>query len=147
MLANPVVIPVYADPIVWSIGALGLVVEISLVARLIVAGRLQGSRVTDIVVLLNLLTWIAFLIAVDQLVAPATDGVVLTLTALELAVVVVEAIALRILTHRRWPETVGPFRRLGFVAAFGVSLLGNVVSIAVSAAFPLAIWAAGALLK
>lgn len=136
MLANPVVIPAYATPEIWAVALLAMwaeiKTEIALLRRHIPAAGLSGS-----LLLLNIVTWLAFLIAVHGL---DSDGVSpgWSLAGLELCVVVVETLLIWA-GLRVWARTrQHPSLRMMHIA--WVALAGNLVSIGVSLAPVAVMW-------
>lgn len=134
MLANPVVLPEYANPLVWSLAAIAMLAEIRTEVGML---RRLGwtADVWPSLLLVNGMTWLAFLIGIDRL----GDGVLpiaWTVALLEAAVVVVEALSIWWSLRLRASAGAGP--ALSLAAAFAVSALGNLVSIAASIALPAA---------
>lgn len=125
---NPVVVPAYADPSAWLLALVCLGVEVLVVCRLLARVGVRGGWVRDRLVLLQLLSWAAFLVAIDRLgVAP---GDWLTLLGLETIVVVVEAVAMRCAFARSPVRAAfAPWPRL-----LAWSLAGNLASAALCAA-------------
>ncbi|MCU0863479.1 MAG: hypothetical protein MUC36_06800 [Planctomycetes bacterium] len=137
-LPNPVVVGDIDDPIIWTIAAFAMWAEIKVVRSQLRRIRGIDSDLDNVLLLMNLWTWIAFLLAVEAWAGPGPDGV-LRIAALELAVVAVEAVLLHALMRDRFLMKGLAVRRIRWAQAFRVSLVGNLVSIAVSLALPLAV--------
>lgn len=90
---NPVVVPAYADPACWCVALVCLYAEVEVVRRLLARVGVRGGWVRDRLVVMQLVSWVVFLIAIDRLVIAPEDWSVLL--GLEGAVVVVEAAAMR----------------------------------------------------
>ena len=138
MIANPVVNPAYADPIIWGVALIAMWAEVRTVLWVM---RGFGSDVRGLLAPLfamNITTWFAFLIAVDHVLAwPLPRAPSITL--LEVAVVLVEAALLHSATRGRLFTRGLPCTPLTWPRALLVSLAGNVVSVSVSIVAPLVI--------
>lgn len=139
MLANPVVVPAYASPVIWGFALLAMWVEIGTEVPLLRRMGMASGAIRPLV-LINLMTWLAFLLAVDWFSGRGVQGsgMVVVIAALESLVVIVETILFRQTIGRG----VGGVSRqpLMFGQALKVSLVGNLVSITVSLVMPVAIF-------
>ena len=139
MLANPVVVPAYASPEIWGFALLAMWAEIgtelSLLRRM---GRAAGA--IRPLVIINVMTWLVFLLAVDWFDKRGVQGVGMAgvFAALESLVVIVETILIRASIGRR--ERGAARQLLMWGQAVKVSLMGNLVSITVSLIMPFAIF-------
>jgi len=127
MLANPVVVPAYSEPFVWGLALVAIWAEVRAVLWLL---RRAGNDVPALQAPLfgvNLTTWFVLLIALDR-----ADRWQLpmgwTIAALEVVVVLVEAVLLHAATRGRLFTRDLPVRPIGWGRALAVSLLGNLVS-------------------
>lgn len=130
MLANPIVVPAYADPIHWGIALLAMGAEIATeVAMLRRAGCAVDLR--RLLVLVNCMTWLAFLIALDAW-GPGGIPLIWAVTLLEVAVVAVEALllwcALRVVAR------CGAGAEVSIARVIAIATTGNLVSVLVSLA-------------
>lgn len=136
MLANPVVIPAYAAPEVWAVALLAMWAEIKTEIALL-RRHVPTAGIASHLLLLNIVTWLAFLIAVDRL---DRHGISLgwSVTGLEACVVIAESLLMWI-GLRAWARaqqsSALPMMRVAWVA-----LVGNLVSIAVSLAPVALMW-------
>lgn len=130
MLANPILVPAYADPIHWAIAlfAMGaeIATELAMLRRIGLAADLRR-----LLVLFNCMTWLAFLIALD---AWGGGGIPLiwTVTLLEVAVVVVEALLLW--CALRMVARCGSGAEVAITRLIAIATTGNLVSILASLA-------------
>lgn len=132
MLANPILIPMYADPISWGIALLAVWAEVTVARAMLRRFGLTDVRFARPLYVINLSTWFAFLVAVDHwLVWPDADGIP-ALAALEAAVVVVETILIFQACRGRCFSSRTDWRPLGVRQVAMVSLLANATSIAAS---------------
>ena len=137
MLANPVVVPIYADPITWGIAICALCVEVWVVLQLLRRMHQNVKGLDGWLGVLNLVTWIPFLIAVDRLVPSSTAGAIAVIAGLEVAVIAVEAVLLHGLLRGKLFAHGLPCRPIGWRDALRISFLGNLASIAVSIGVPM----------
>lgn len=140
MLANPVVIPAEADPVMWMVAIVAMVAEIEIVVRVLRRGGLDTTRVTAWLWLIQLWSWFFFLMAIDRLGHVGNhdqQGWVIGVG--EVLVFAVEAplfwLAARAGRHRADPTR----RGVTFGRAVLASALGNLTSLAVGLAVPAAI--------
>jgi len=136
MLANPILLPAWADPFNVVIASVSMGAEI--VAALAALRRLGRNRSGFVVPLIaiNVTTWIPFLVAIELLIARSGWDRVTTIVGLELLVVLVEAALLRRASSGRVFSSRSRCALLGRREALLVSTLGNLVSIAVSLGIP-----------
>ena len=138
MIANPVVNPAYADPLLWGVALLAMWAEVRTVLW---SMRRLGSDVRGLLAPLfamNITTWFAFLIAIDGVHRwPLPE--VLSITLLEVGVVLVETALLHSATRGRLFTRGLPCTPLTWPRALLVSFAGNAVSVAVSVVIPYAI--------
>jgi len=136
MLANPVVIPAYADPIIWVVALVAMWAEIGTEVAML---RRQTATIglARTLLLINIMTWLAFLMAVDSL---ARHGSRLGwgIAGLEVVVVVSESILLW--TVLRSGSRGRQHPPLGLLRVMWVALVGNLVSIAISMAPVALLW-------
>ena len=137
MLANGVVLPVYASPITWWIAAIAMLLEIGVVEKLLRRAGQDRKGLTGALVLIQLLTWIPFLRAADE-VLRRFENPWLWVVGLEVVVVLIEApmlaVAVRGWLFRRHPTS----GTISWKQAFVASFLGNLTSVAVSVGAPVA---------
>jgi hypothetical protein len=136
MLANPVVIPAYADPVIWVLAFVAMWAEVRSVLWVM---RRLGSDVRGLlapIFAINIATWFSFLIAVHW-VDRAGLPIAFALTSLEVVVVVIEAALLHSATRGRVFTRGLPCTPLTWPRAVLVSFAGNVVSVAVSIVLPI----------
>lgn len=132
MLANPVLIPMYADPISWGIALLAVWAEVTVAQAMLRRFGLTDVRFARPLYVINLSTWFAFLVAVDHwLVYPKAGGIPV-LVALEALVVVVETILIFQACQGRCFSSHTEWRPLGVRQVATVSLVANATSIAAS---------------
>ncbi|MBK8100978.1 MAG: hypothetical protein IPK26_28175 [Planctomycetes bacterium] len=140
MLANPIIIPAYADPFLWTVALLAMWAEVETEARLLRRfGWIAG--VVPRLLLINVATWLVFLCVLAWLSGrgllyrpwPAVAGVI---AGLEGCIVLVEAVLLRLMIRRA--DVQGT--RIPLRQAATASLLGNLVSIAASLVPVATIW-------
>lgn len=140
MLANPIVFPAYADPIIWFIAMFAMACEVKTAQTLL---RKMGSDSTQFgthLAAIQLLTWIPFLFGVDW-VGRNERYAGWCIAGMEVAVILVEA-PLIMIASRGWFVMQPPITRgVPWRHAMLASLVGNLVSIAVSLAVPLLIYA------
>src|SRR5262245_57284347 len=137
MLANPVVVPPYADPRVWGFALLAMWAEVYTVMGLLRRFGSGSQRLLAPLVGINLATWMLFLVGVDC-ADRCQLPMVTAITVLEGLVVLVEAVLLHAMTRVRLFSRGVRCEPLTWSRAFFVSLVGNLVSIAVSIALPCA---------
>lgn len=136
MLANPVVIPIYANPLTWVVAAIAILIEVRV--WLIVLRRL-GSNVSGLetpLAVVQLVTWVPFLFAVDA-IPPTTEHVGWQIAALEVSVVLVE-VPLVLAAARGWfvrPRL--PSADMTWIQALVASFAGNLASVTFSLGIPL----------
>lgn len=137
MLANPVVIPAVANPFVWCFAFIAMWAEIR--TEIALLKRLGwGADVWGSLLLTNIMTWIAFLLAMDRL-ADRVLPLAWAISLLESGVVVVECALVYSSLTLRARAGAGP--SVSIVRVFAISVVGNLVSILVSIALPMAfIW-------
>lgn len=135
MLANPVVVPAYADPLLWCLAFLAMWAEIRTEAALL---RRSGwsNDVLGSLLLINIMTWVVFLFALDTIATGSTPPVQPTIL-LEAGVVVAEGVLLWSALKLRARTGAGP--ALSLARVFAISAVGNLVSILVSIALPMAL--------
>ena len=139
MLANPVVVPAYASPEIWGFALLAMWAEIGTELSMLRRMGITSGAIRPLM-LINLMTWLAFLLAVDWFDGRGVhgSGLVVVFAVLESLVVIVETILIRAMIGR---GVGGALRQpLMFVQALKVSLVGNSVSITVSLVMPVAIF-------
>jgi hypothetical protein len=140
MLANPVVLPAYANPLVWTIALLALLAEVAVARALLARRGCRHASITHVLVFLNLGTWMAFLVAMELADRwrwlEGTARAVTTIGLLELGVVLVEGHLLREMARGRLFSRDFGGAALGLGQALWVSLCANLVSIAISVAVP-----------
>ena len=133
MLANPILVPAYAEPIVWVFALAAMCAEVHTAQW--VMQRL-GSDVRGLFAPLlgmNLVTWFVFLVAVDRATRwPLPEW--LSITLLEVAVVLVETALLHSATRGRLFTRGLPCTELSWPRALLVSFAGNLMSVLVSVA-------------
>lgn len=138
-MPNPVVIGSF-HPAVLALAGIAMWAEIAV--ELTMLRRLRGSErnLTAPLLLLNLTTWSAFLLALDACGKVVRDGAsfVGAIAALEGAVVLVEAALLHALMHDRLLVRGLALRTITLPQALRVSCVGNLVSIVVSLLLPAA---------
>jgi hypothetical protein len=132
MLANPIILPPYADPISWLIAGVAMWAEIDTeqraLWRLAKVPRLLGG----VLVLVNCTTWLLFFLSI-HLLGQAERLTVTSLIALELLVVVAETLLIRAATRGQLFVRHHQLRPIGVRQACHVALIGNLVSLTVSA--------------
>lgn len=134
MLANPVVVPLYAPWEVWALAGVAMWAEIgSEVSLLRRMGWATGAKRP--LVLINLATWLSFLLAVDWFSRQNLRGahMVAAISGLEAFVVIAEALLMRAMIGR---VPGAPRHPPGLGQALAVSLVGNLVSIVTGIALP-----------
>ena len=136
MLANPLVMPAYASPEIWLVALVAMLAEIRTEVALL-RRHVGAVDLSQSLLLINIMTWLVFLIAVDRLDASA-PLLGWSIAGLELAVVIAETFLiwghLRIGARARQASCVG-FPRVAFAV-----LVGNIVSFAVSMVPVAIIW-------
>lgn len=140
MLANPVVFPAYAEPLIWLIAMYAMACEIKTAQAVLRKMGADPVRFGPHLFVVQLLTWIPFLFGMDW-VGRHSSYPGWCIAGMEAAVVAVEVPLIRI-ASRGWflmqvPMTSGVSWRQAIVA----SLVGNAVSIAVSLVAPLLFFA------
>ena len=125
---NPVVFRAYADPVVWSLAMLAMWGEIK-TATWLLRARAPAAELQNALLLLNIWTWIVFLVGVDRIHPKDADAAV-WVAVLEVAVVVVETICIwagvRIWARRHQRPAIGVLQ------AAWVALVANLVSVVIS---------------
>lgn len=127
-LANPVAFPSHMTLELWLLALVAMVAEITVASRLL-RRILTIQRPAWMLVLLNSASWIAFLLAVDDL-TPTSYPAWRTVAYLEGCVVLVEFLVLWLVVCES--DTLRPDLRHAIVKVFAVSLVANLVSIAIS---------------
>lgn len=125
---NPVLVPAFADPTCWGVALVCLYVEVEVLRRLLARAGVGGGWVRDRLVLLQLVSWAGFLVALDQLAVTSADWAMLA--GMEGAVVLVEAAAMRCVfarspvraTFGSWPRLLW-WSAAGNLASAGLCLL------------------------
>jgi hypothetical protein len=124
MLANPVIIPAYANPLMWAVALLAIWGEIATTTALLRRHAAQG--LARALFVFNAATWFAFLVAVDRLDAAGVKSF-WSIAELEGAVVVVETGLLWIALRSR---ALAP-RPVGLLTVLRAVFVGNVVSVVI----------------
>lgn len=137
MMANPVVDPACASPEVWVFAALSMWAEIHTELSMLRRMRLAIPGVWRTLLLVNVMTRTAFLLAMEEL-SRDRDHLILSIAGLEATVVVVEWLLIWAALRRL--ARVTSQRPVGLGQVFTVSLVGNVVSIACSIVLPTSIF-------
>lgn len=132
ILANPIVIPAYADPLDWVVAIFAMWVEMRTVIYLLGRRGNEDIGFQRPVLLANLATWLTFLVAVEWLVDRSGWNEWATISALELLIVIVEALLIRSASKGRFFSRHLRRTPLSFRPTLIVSLAGNSVSIIVS---------------
>lgn len=143
MLPNPIVVPAYADPSAWIFGFIGMAAEIAVVQRLLRRHGEVDPHSAGRLFVANVVTWGAFLVAVDRIDAGPGDVEPWHFALLEVGVVLAEALILQGLARRGLLLVKRASLELRLRRALLVSLLGNVVSILL----PMLLLGAAALLR
>lgn len=126
-LANPVVFS-HTTPDLWLVAAVAMFAEIRVGSRLL--GRLLTTgRPTEMLVLLNITSWFTFFVVVNSL-SPTSYPAWRTVACLEGCVVLVEFQVLWLVV--RASNALRPDLRHAMAKVFAVSLIANLVSIALS---------------
>lgn len=135
MFANPILVPSYANPFLWGLAILAMMIEVRTVAWLLRRMGRNVDRVKGPLGLLNLATWFPFLVAMDR--APADTALQFTasVTVLEIVVMVVETFLIRELCAGRLFLREPACGTVTLRQAIGLSIAGNLASIAASVAF------------
>jgi hypothetical protein len=128
LLPNPVVVPAYANPVVWVIAFVAMWAEIRTECAMLRRWG-WGKDVLGTLLLVNLLTWLSFLVAMDRLEGEDLSPV-WTVSFLEAGVVAVEAALTWAALKSRARAARG--RAISWRGAFGVSFVGNQVSVLIS---------------
>ncbi len=139
MLANPVVIPAYADPITWGIAVLAICVEIAVAQFTLRRFGLSDPHFAGPLFVINICTWFPFLVAVDAFHIRADARGAPWLLGLEAMVVVVETALLYQACRGRFFSARTKWSPLSVRQAAWVSLVGNAVSAGVSVLVPVAL--------
>lgn len=140
VLANPVALPAYADPLLWGIAIVALFFEVWATLRVLRRFGLVDPDFAGPLAMINLCTWIPFLIALDAIDAWPDDRLLLGVVVLELAVFAVETVLLYHAVRGRFFSSRTQFVPLGVRPCALAAAVGNAVSLAVSAALPAAIY-------
>ncbi|MFO1076396.1 MAG: hypothetical protein U1E73_01570 [Planctomycetota bacterium] len=137
MLANPIIVPVYADPITWGMALIAVLAEI--VAAQVVLRRfgLTDPRFATPLFVVNVATWFPFLVAVDLLQLRYDAHAIPAYTVLELMVVVIEAFLIRSATRGQFFSSRFRCVPMDLKRSMMVSVVGNSVSVGVSLLLPL----------
>lgn len=131
LLANPIVLPMYANPGVWLFAVFAICVEILVVMEVLQLAGLRPKGLELPLLIVQMTTWLPFLIAMEWSERLAIHPAVAT-TVLECAVIAAEVPLIRA-ASRGWFRLPGlPKGEVSRSMAFRASLLGNLVSIAVS---------------
>lgn len=145
MLANPIVLPPYADPLAWLIAGLAMWAEIDTEQRALWRIARTPRLLGEVLVLVNGTTWLAFFLCV-HLLGETGRLTVASLVVLELAVVVAETFLIRAATRGQLFVRHHELRPIALRQACRIALVGNVVSLVVSTTPVVAIYLlAGAL--
>jgi len=139
MLANPVVIPAYADPISWGIALLATFMEIAVAQFMLRRFGLSDPHFAGPLFVINICTWFPFLVAVDQFHVRADAGGAPWLLGFEALVVVAETAFLYLACRGRFFSARTKWSPLSVRQAAWVSLLANAVSAGVSLLVPVAL--------
>lgn len=137
MLADPVVVPLYADWTVWVFALLAIWAEVRTVMSLLRRSGSESQRLLAPLVGMNLATWTLFLVGVDcadRCQLPMVPAIAV----LEVLVVLAETGMLHAMTRGRLFSRGVRCKPLTWSRAFFVSLVGNLVSVVVSIALPYA---------
>ncbi|MBM4060228.1 MAG: hypothetical protein FJ265_03890 [Planctomycetes bacterium] len=139
MRPNPVILPAYAAPENWALALIAMWAEIRTTLALLRSMDRATGTVRPLF-LLNLMTWLAFLLAMDwcDSLGLLHRWFVWVVAALEAIVVTIEANLIWAMLAR--PTGSPSARPLPFVQALRLSLLGNLVSITVGIALPAAVF-------
>lgn len=134
MLANPILLPAYADPINWGMALVAMLAEISAARAMMRRFGFVDPRLATWLFAVNLATWVPFLVAVERLRLSYSAESIPAFALLEIAVMMVETVLIRLLAS-------GLSARVGSGAlslrrSLAVSVVGNSVSIAVSLTLP-----------
>ncbi len=139
MLANPIIGRLYSDPFVWGVALIAMWVEVRTVVWLLRKWGSDARGLDATLFAVNLTTWLPFLVLVDGVERwPLPTW--LAIAGLEGLVVAVEAVLLHAATRGRVFSRGLPCAPLSWPRAWCASLLGNVMSVAVSVAAPLGIY-------
>jgi len=139
MLANPIVVPIYAEPLVWCFAIVAMLIEVNTVAWLLRRTGRTVDRVKGPLGLLNLATWFPFLVAMDRVPDDSPLQFCSWVAGLEVAVIAVETVLIRELCAGRLFLRDPGCGTVTFREAFGLSVAGNLASIAFSVAFTVAL--------
>lgn len=134
---NPVVIHLYSDPIVWAVVAISLVGELEVATRML-CRRGQPREVLQVLFGIHVVSWPTFLVLLERW--GDAEGLGWQLPTLELGVVVAEAAALWLALRSGVLARRLRTRPIGMGTGLYVSLIGNLVSFAISVAVPGLVW-------
>ena len=137
---NPVAVPAYADPLLWTIAIVALFFEVWVPLRALRRFGLVDPHFAGPLSVINLCTWIPLLVALDAIDTWPDDRLLLGVAVLELAVFAVETVLLYHAVRGRFFSKGTRFVPLGVRPCAVASAVGNVVSLAISAALPAAIY-------
>lgn len=140
MLANPVVIPAYADPLIWGIALLAIFAEIAVAQFTLRRFGLSDPHFAGPLFVINICTWFPFLVAVDAFYLRADAHGAPWLLGLEAMVVVVETALLYQACRGRFFSARTKWSPVSMRQAAWVSLLANAVSAGVSVLVPVALF-------
>lgn len=138
MLANPVIQPAYAEPLIWVLALVAMACEVQVVTWLLRRIGRASPQLQAPLFAINFTTWFVFLVAIDAAdrarwpMGPA-------IAALELAVVLVEAVLLHSAMRGRLFTGKLGLQPVTSAQALWLSFAGNLTSVAVSLAVPGAI--------
>ncbi len=134
MLANPVLIPAYADPFHWFVALIAMGCELGLVYFLLRRRGIETNALGISLFVMNIVTWFCFLFAVDTWHGYSGMIDMNKIALLELVVVVTEAYLINQATSGRFFSRNQSSGAVGFGRALFVSMLGNSLSVVVSVA-------------
>ena len=129
MLANPIVVPAYANLVVWGMAMISILVEIR--TALFLLRRMKRNVIGFGVPLfvINMVTWLPFLVVLDRLPRMSDTMWVVTVAALEALIVVIEGRLILAATRGQFFCRNLPCRAIRPGQAMYVSLTANLVSI------------------
>ena len=132
MLANPILLPAYADPFHWGWAIVAIIIEVALARALLRRLGFADPRVVGRLVVINLVSWGLFLAALARLDVRAESGNAAWFAVLELLVVIVEAGLILVAISRAFSSASGQPSPLRLWQVACVSLCANLVSAAMS---------------
>jgi hypothetical protein len=136
VIANPIVVPAHAHPIVWVVALVAIWAEVRVEMAVLRRFGRTAPQLFAPLFALNLTTWFVFLIAVDA-VDRAKWPMPGSIIALELAVVLIDAVLIHSAMHGRLFTRGLRLTPISGENALGVSFVGNLVSVAISLLVPL----------